>query len=321
MILSGLLSALPPFFEVCVVSSNPAMTQDLHRVSAVLPPPAGFRSFFRRGSFAIFSRIKKADFVLFGGGGLLQNREKKAIFLWAFYAAIVRFFRKKMLFVGNSIGPLQGFFAKNLAKNALSAAKFFSARDDFSLEFLKKIQREKIGISATDCVFLLPKFPRKKKRKGTLLSFRGDGNISPQKIQALFPFLPEPIVAFAHDRVDEDFAKKLGIPIMTPQNIEEVQFLFSERELVLTSRLHGGIFALCAETPFLCFSAAPKIRHFFEERGLQEVIFPENFSRKKITECLSKIKKEEKYSAKLRKIRISESKKAKNILPIFLQKD
>jgi len=322
MILSGLLSAIPQaLFEVCAVSSNPELTSKNHNVSAIFPPPFGFRSLFRRGSFSIFSAIRRSDFVIFGGGGLLQNRERKAIFLWAFYIAMVRFFRKKILFVGNSIGPLDGILAKKLAQNALSRAKFLSVRDAESFDFLKKIGREKQSLLATDCVFLLPKFPAQKKRKGTLIALRGDGDISARKIKTLFSSLPKPIFAISQDAVDEDFSRELGIKILSPESLEKVKSTFSSVELVLTSRLHGGIFSLMAETPFVCFSAAPKVRHFFAERGMEEMIFPEKFSRKKVLACLSRIRKDEKYIGFLRKIRRDEARKAKNLLPIFLQKD
>lgn len=322
MILSGILSAIPhAFFEVSVVSSDPHFTSRIHGVSAFFPPPFGLRSLFRRGNFSVFSVIQKADFVIFGGGGLLQDREKKAIFLWSFYVAVVRFFRKKILFVGNSIGPLSRPFSRVLAKNALSTTPFFSSRDQASLDFLKEIAKEKQSFGSTDCVFLLSKFPAQKKRKGTLIALRGDGHISVKKIKSIFSLLPKPIFAIAQDSVDENFAQEMGVEVLTPKNLREVKKAFSQAELVLTSRLHGGIFSLMAETPFVCFSAAPKIHSFFSERDLGEAIFPEAFSRKKLSSFLLKIQKDKEFFRVLRRIRQNEAKKAKNLLPIFLQKD
>ena len=317
VLLSGILSGISPSFEILVVSSDPDFTRQIHGVDAVLPPPAGIRSFFRRESFRFFSVLKSADFVFFGGGGLLQNREKSAIFLWFFYAKITQFFQKKIFFVGNSIGPLSGFLAKFLAQSALKTAKFFSARDAFSFEFLKKIGKKKVAIAATDAAFLLPKFPEKKRRSGTILVFRGDGNISARKIKNLFSALPKPISAIAMDKIDEKWAKKIGVKIQKPKNLAELKSFFAGAKLVLSSRLHGAIAALCAETPFLAFSAAPKIRNFFAERGIGDAVFPEKFSRKKV---LQKIQKMQKNPLPLKKIRILERKKAKNILPPLFQK-
>lgn len=322
-ILKGLLSNLDSArFLVTVVSSNPTWTKKQHGVSSVLPPPFGIRSLFRGGIFKTIRAIASADIVLFGGGGLFQGREKKAIWLWGWYRLFAGLLAKKIIFVGNSVGPLRSKFSRKIVRKSFENSRFISVRDSASQKVLAElgILKEKIIVS-TDAAFLLRKPSSAKRRAGSLILLRGDGKITADHLKKLFPALPRPIRAIAMDRVDEGFAQSLGVSVCRPESVADLEKIISCSKILLSSRLHGGILALRCETPFILFSSAPKIKSFFSERGLGDVIFSERFQPKRVANKIRFLLKNAiRYKKVLRDVRLEEQKKVHDFLPLFLRK-
>jgi polysaccharide pyruvyl transferase CsaB len=321
-ILSGLLSALASSrFRIIVISSQPKHTGKHHNISSFPPPPFGIRSFFRFSFLRTIRCISSADIILFGGGGLFQDREKRAIFLWGWYRFIAGMFGKRIIFVGNSVGPLRSFVSRYIAKQSFFSSSFISLRDTHSQELLEKmgIPLENI-ISSTDALFLLRKLPKKREREGTILAFRRSDKKNIQKIKNIFSILPKPIYVISMDKEDEDFLSKYNVPFLHPKSVLHLRNIFSQSKFVLSSRLHGGIFALQAETPFLLLSAAPKIQHFFSERGFSDILFSEIDEKRMKRKVRDMMKNFSKIQEKLEQVRLQEQKKAKQILPLFLQK-
>lgn len=325
-ILSGLLHCFPKdHFRLLVFSSDPQKTKKIHQVESIPFPPFGLRSLFRSSSYSFLSPLREASIVLFGGGGLFQDREPFAVLLWSYFALLVRFVSKrntKVFCVGNSFGPFRSLLSKFFVRIALQNIRFFSVRDSESLALLHRLAPQNALIEqATDFAFALSTPRTRYKRQGTILAFRGDGNISLERVQKMFNFLPKPITAIAMDSVDQTFAKRLHIPLLEPKNTAELLRFFSEAECVLSSRLHGGILSLLAETPFLLFSSAPKIQHFFGDRGLSKLVLREDSSLEEIRKAGKKIlSSSEKWQKEFRCLRKEERQKTKLLFPAFLQK-
>ena len=114
----------------------------------------------------------------------------------------------------------------------------------------------------TDFAFALSTPRTRYKRQGTILRVSRDGNISLERVQKMFNFLPKPITAIAMDSVDQTFAKRLHIPLLEPK-IQRNSFVsFLKRNVCSLPVFMGHSFSL-AETPFLLFSSAPKYNIFF----------------------------------------------------------
>lgn len=323
-ICQGLLSTLSNSgYIVDVVSANPRFTSTAYHVFSISRPPAGVRSLLTiRRSVAFFKTLKRADIVIFGGGGLFQDKERFAVLLWWYYVSIVRLFGKKIIFVANSVGPLSTIVTRWLTKQALSRARFISVRDQDSKILLKQlgVQSERV-ILASDAVFLLKKSPAASSRQGTLIMIRGDQPLIVDRIKKLIKAnqLPTPIKVIAMDTMDKNIIQEIGVPIIIPKNITELRKKIASSHLILSSRLHGCLLSILEETPFIAFSSAPKITAFLRDRKLQDIIFPEKFSYKKIVHKIHEITDNQLFAAKLRDIRIQEKKTVKNALPIFLQ--
>ncbi len=321
-ICAGLISALKKTdFETTVVSANPRFTMQEHSVASVPRPPFGLRSFLKLTSFFRFLlALRATDLVIYGGGGLFQDREAKAPLLWSYYVWWARRFQKKYIIIANSVGPLVTESARKHARKAFLGARFISVRDQASQKMLVKlgIPNERI-IIATDAVFLLRKLSAPKSKKGTLLMIRGDGKMSSKRIKKLCKekALPKPIRCAVMDSLDTNFAHKSGVPIVMLGDIGTLRKEISNSRLVISSRLHGNLLALLENTPFLALSAAPKIRSFFEDRGLSDHIIAETASTKKIASSCIVIQK--KSTRDFQQIRTVERKSASNILPLLLQ--
>ncbi len=323
-ICAGLIAALQKTkVHITVVSADPDFTMAHHPgIVAVYRPPFGFRSFFAvHRLWGFVSALRDADLVLYGGGGLFQDREAKAPLLWWYYTRWAKWFGKKYIFVANSVGPLAKISSRFFARAAFRDARFISVRDTDSQKILLHlgIADQKIVV-ATDAAFYLRKSAVRAPRKGTLIIIRGDGKISIKRIQKLLinKAFPKPIRLVSMDNLDKLFVQKNGIKQSKFSHLTELRKNIARSQLVISARLHGCILALLEETPFVALVAAPKIKSFFIDRSLKHAILPENSSENTIVTCAQHVLLPSE-AKKLRSLRQKECQHAQNILPFFLQ--
>ena len=287
IILQGLLTALQGKFAVTVASANPALTKDKHSVDTVLGLPFGFRSFcksiFGGKIVQTLRAIAKADFVFFGGGGLFQDREKRAFPMWTFFLRICLLWRKRVFLVANSFENFKKQRSLNCAKKLFKKVEFFSVRDNFSKGLLQSlgVENSKINL-ATDCAFFLKSQPVEAERSGGLLILHGE-KISAGQSKAIKNFVQESEMKFAflpmqkNISCDHRLAKSLGTTCLNPSSVGEIFTLASQPKLILTIRLHGAIAAMLQGTPFLAFSKMGKMKHFLTKAGLGALLLPSEF--------------------------------------------
>lgn len=322
-ICAGMLQALRKSQgEITVVSANPQFTKHEHdNVASVPRPPFGLRSLLRIGDLWRFVRaLKSADLVIYGGGGLLQDREPMAIPAWWYYMQWAKWFRKKYILVANSVGPLSNSRARMLVRSALRDCRFISLRDTSSrlLLLAAGIAPERI-ISATDAVFFLRRLPTVKRRSGTLVMLRGDGKTDLKRINKLLndSAIPKPISLVAMDHLDKDFIQKLPFRQFEPTTLSELRRKIAKSRLVISARLHGCLLALNEETPFVALSAAPKIAAFLQDRQLEDFLVSETVSAKHFSTTIRSVLRKPRQL--LHRKRMEERRNSAHILPFFLQ--
>ncbi len=288
-ILSGVLSQIDfTKYSVTVISDQPKWTEKMHqktcKISAVLPPPFGVRSFFRgafsfgQGFFKTKKVIQESDFVIFGGGGLFQDRPKKAIQIWNFYLRLCQFYGKNVFLAGNSFEKLTEKKNAEKTQKLFKNIPFFSVRDEASAEHLHKqfgVPLLKISQSS-DGAYFLPRKSKSGRKKGVLLAIR-EGEISEKKEKKLLKILRENFPQEAEENTievlvmqekksgDKNFALRHLLPFFEPENLEHLHEKLRSSKFVLTSRLHAGILANLAGTPFVAVSTRDKISQFFGE--------------------------------------------------------
>lgn len=328
-ILTGMLQLLDQEkWRITIVSPFRSFIEKHYSLPSIFPPPSGLRSFltYGREMQKTYTALREADFVLFGGGGLFQENPKKALRIWNSYLRICLALGKKVLLVGNSVGPF--LTARSLQKTAhfFQKTSFVSVRDEASYQRLKKMAiAENKSVLATDFACALkPRDREWKKRKGILLALRPD-DLSPALQKMLIPFCQkqiEPILFLSmqsKQAYDEKIVQQLGIPVFQPTSLESLRRKISSAKLVIANRLHAGILAMLSETPFLMIPSRPKISDFFCTLGLENLILPPKLSFKKLERKQQEIlNKHAVLQKKLRKIAMQEQKKTALLLPDFL---
>lgn len=330
VILFGLLKAISPKkWDITVVSSNPERTAKQYHIKTVCQPPFGFRSLLKNSFFPTIKAIKEAEIILFGGGGLFQDKEKRAFLMWSFFLRICLFFNKKVALVGNSIGPLNKSISRLQAQQLFNQLPFISVRDQDSYDLLKEIGITETKISlATDCAFFLA--PIKKatqKNKPILLILHGEYTSESQikKIKKFVQYLKnkkEKVYFLAmQKRVSNDhkMAEKLGIPLLEADSVKEIVDYISSAKFILSSRLHGIILSILASVPFLAFSEMPKVKGFLASAGLSKYFIQSNFSNQFLIKFFEQSRKQnQKIQTELKKAFKNEKSKARLILPDFI---
>jgi polysaccharide pyruvyl transferase WcaK-like protein len=271
-ILAGILSHFDQKkYRIVIVSNSPFFTKQEYGVEAVYPPPFGIRSLLRGNFFQVFREIKKSSFVIFGGGGLFQERPPFAVHLWSYYLRIVAFFQKKILFLANSFEPMSFKREVKVSKLFRKYGSFFSVRDKESSELLKKWGVSEIKISsATDASFLLPIFKKRGRKSGVILALR-EGELSNEQEKKLLKML---VSIFPNEKIsslsmqketarDDLFAIRNELSNIVPENLDQVRNAVASAKIVIANRLHAGILSCLSETPFLMISTRPKIAQFF----------------------------------------------------------
>lgn len=135
-ILAGQIQELQkiPNITITVVGKSSKEIKRIHKVQAL----------FMRNINAVRKEIKKADFVMIGGGGLINKVERNLIgFLFQLYIIGVffilpRIYKKKTYITGIGIYNNANRFIVSLALPFFRTAGFITVRDHHSQEFLKK---------------------------------------------------------------------------------------------------------------------------------------------------------------------------------------
>lgn len=251
-----------PGIRITALSADPAKTREMHLVDAV----------YRFDIPRIMKMMKGAKLFLFGGGNLLQDKTSTRSLLY--YTEMLRLAHRvgvKIAVFAGGIGPVS---EKNTHRvvESLALVDRISLRDKESLDFLKAHLPEKdaalvfdpaileraadIALSRKKYFVVIPKKCGKKAEK-TLADF----------ITAFAKAHGwKPIVVSMFDGEDLPFARRLCAAVQgemfAPRSVGELIGLAAGSELVVSSRLHGLIYAAVSEVPMMSYSADGKLSSF-----------------------------------------------------------
>ncbi len=115
--------------DVTVFSSDPEFTKNSYNVNSV-------NSFdFKK----IIAAIKNSDFVISGGGSLLQDvTSLKSLVYYSLIIAAGLFFNKKVIIFAQGIGPINNKLARFIIMNLLKQCSLVTVRDEESYNLLNK---------------------------------------------------------------------------------------------------------------------------------------------------------------------------------------
>lgn len=276
--------------------------------------PFGIRSFLKP-----YRLLKSCDAFVLGGGGLFTDEE--SIFVsafWAFQGLVALFLRKPLLCLGISVGPVKRI-NRPLVKYVLRRAKLIVVRDKASQSLLRGWGVESFYFP--DLAFLFEEDSEETSARGNIQSDRVDVT-KKYIVISVRPFIKNndnlyTIFAQFCDTVIEKFGLDIRLipfqrgvdfdvkilntifdrinnrPHVTVtkfyEDISELIDVIRNAELVVAMRLHAGILAMKANTPFIPLSYMQKVVDLWKDFP---DITPVNFSEITLEKLLDRFKKE-----------------------------
>jgi len=259
--------------NLTVMSGNPDETSRSY----------GLRSIDRRDTNAFKKALDECDALVFPGGSIFQDASSvKSV---AYYGQLVKSAKakgKKVIFLGQGVGPLDGFLSKRWAASAFNMADAVAVRDPGSLTLLQSLGvKRSIRITA-DCAYLLP--PPK---EGDSMGFNVGGmkavgiSVRPHgkkdEIKLLFGELARLLfqsqimpVFIEMDKVHDgplilEISKAQGGKIPDMRKVQtpmQLQQRMHRLEGVIAMRLHAGILASTVGIAPFMVSYDPKVSAF-----------------------------------------------------------
>lgn len=266
--------------RVTVMSGNPEETYYQY----------GFNSIDRRDLSEFKKALDTSDALVFPGGSIFQDASSvKSV---AYYGNLVKLAKgrgKKVVFLGQGVGPLTSYLGKRWASSAFNMADGIAVRDPSSLSLLKELG-VKVPIRVTaDMAFLLPPPTDTDSvgfavggMKAVGISVRPHGK--KDEVQKLFGEFARMLynaqimpVFIEMDRQHDgplilEISKSQGgkIPDMRKmQTPVQIQQRMARLEAVVAMRLHAGILSATAGVPPFMVSYDPKVTAFAKLLDIQ----------------------------------------------------
>ncbi|QTA38749.1 polysaccharide pyruvyl transferase family protein [Thermosipho ferrireducens] len=216
------------------------------------------KQFNRFNILKLFENILKADAIICGGGGVLQDKTSFKSFFY--YYSIFEFsllMRKPVIFFGNSFGPVRKKLSMLLLKRLLKQKKLYIfARDPVSSKYAS--QHNSHTFLATDpAIRFLSKLDiTPSKRTDTAV-------IIPRKFRSYIPVLLnlkhlgfKNIIFLPFAPEDEILAKRLANFSIKGLNMsfskpEEAIEKITKASVIISERFHGSLTAAYFDIPFI----------------------------------------------------------------------
>lgn len=253
-LLAALIAELGSY-DITVLSGNPAATTRLHGVRAVHR---------YRGALGAIART---DALIFGGGGLLQDRTSHRSLLY--YTGLIRaakLFRKRVVLLGQSLGPLSAR-GEEQVKRAVNGTAL-GVRDDISFALAEQLHLA--PTKTPDIALTLPAPAGMHDPNGPVVVVpRAD---EPAFIGLLGVVIPRlqaagiSVIGAAFQPSDETSALGIDVPLIS-SNAEWHERL-AGASAVLSVRLHGVVLGVSAGIPAVALSYDPKVAGFADYAGV-----------------------------------------------------
>lgn len=270
-LLISLLQMLPQEIQPLILSATPEHTKEMLQVPA----------FPYRSAFSILEALQKADYLIWGGGSLMQDATSfRNPIYYGGLMALAQQRGLKTLAWAQGIGPLRLPFSRWLTRQALLGCDAISVRDRASVELLSQW-----GLSpllAPDPVWALESEPLPKlwelPAPRIAVTLRNHKQLTRNKIQAftnalisfqkatetcilLVPFQPQ------DQSLAEEIANQLPDPkaIIQDKSPGRLKSLFRGVEMAIGMRYHSLIMAAAEECRCFAISYDPKITQLMTE--------------------------------------------------------
>lgn len=320
--------------DITVLSNNPEKTSAVY----------GVKSVNRWDLKSVIKTIKASDMLISGGGSLLQDvTSSKTIPYYLAIVKIAQFFKKRVVFYSQGIGPVNKPFNRFLIKKVVNKVDSIFVREPASKRLL-----EEIGIKKPISVAIDPVIGIKHESKAAIVPEHSVGiYIRPWEnekeiIESLVPslvmlvkkqyklyFIPmhyeqdlevakklkdKLLDEIEKEKLEQDVKKQI-IVIDKMLSIQEVLHYTQGFEFIIGMRLHSLIMAAAEKIPMLALSYDPKVTAFMKEIKVPYCIKTEEISGEIVApmleELISHTEEQKKHLAKM-----YEEKKERVYMPV-----
>lgn len=342
-VLYAILSALRKEIkelDITVLSNNPDKTKALY----------GVKSVDRWKIKEVAKVIKECDILISGGGSLLQDvTSSKNIPYYLAIVKIAQFYKKKVVFYSQGIGPVNKKLSRWLIKKVVNKVDAIYVRDNSSKTLLQEIGIKKpvgaaldpvLGIEVPEDSIIRPK----RKTVGVYIRPWMDENHDRNLISSMVPGLVYLIeqgyrICFIpmHYEQDREITKELAKAVKKSASqkasieanrvdesvevldkmlsIHEVMSYTAGFDMVIGMRLHSLIMAAASRVPVLALSYDPKVTQFMDEMELSHCIYTSELGEENFLKEVIDVEKE-KENQKKHLDKIFEKKKSRIYLPV-----
>ncbi len=281
-LLASLLQMLPPQVSPLVLSANPQLTTQQHRV------PACDRSSFP----AVWQALRNSDGFIWGGGSLIQDATSAlSPIYYTGWMAVAQRLGLKTIAWGQGIGPLKRPTTQWLAKTSFQGCTAVSVRDTASAQLLQNWGID--GPLAPDPVWALESvampgladLPSPK----VAVVLRSHSQLSPERLATLAQALQQfqqatqtfilllPFQASQDLAIAQTLHRQLpGVSqILQVADPRQLKGVFRGVEMAIAMRLHGLIMAAAEGCRCFALSYDPKVTQLMQELNLLGWLLPE----------------------------------------------
>jgi polysaccharide pyruvyl transferase CsaB len=265
------LRARDPRVRICVLSARPRETAAFHMVDAI----------HRFDLAGIQKKMKKTKLFLFGGGSLLQDKTSNRSL--SYYIHMLRMAKKsgaKIAVFANGIGPVLREKNRARIRGALALADTLSFRDVASLDFCRAHCPEKEPRLVFDPVILETGVNTGAKRKCFFAVIpKKTTSAGEEHLKRAIAYMIQekglrPMFISLFDAEDGEYTKRLAREFDAEyalcREAEVCMDYLSRAGFLLSSRLHGLVYATAACCPMLALTDDVKLLSYMGTIGFGE---------------------------------------------------
>lgn len=302
LILKGLLKVVRqlPRVQITVTSGDPEETRRLHgdtiATCPFVPSSAGswIKNMLNGKAFRALLAIRKSDLIVFGGGGLFNEKEERSIGIWTSQARMWRRFKKHAIIVGQSIGEIKKPEHQKTIRDVCASMKKICVRDTASKKNLEQLGvKHSITVLRDSALWLtdadfsenekvkdVNNLSRESFKPYALISLRTwpgvDHDELTQKVKEYAVYVQDRYhLALKFVAMQEGDSMEVPESTMTrvePANLDELWHEFRQASVVVAMRLHACILATLARKPLLALSYDDKVRNLLSDLGHAEAV-------------------------------------------------
>ncbi|MDF2593968.1 MAG: csaB [Clostridia bacterium] len=325
-ILSQLRESMPEI-RITVLSNNPEKTKLMYEVDAVN----------RWHIKEVIKVIKESDMLISGGGSLLQDvTSSKTIPYYLGIVKLAQWYKKKVVFYSQGIGPIEHGYNKWLTKKIVNKVDAIFVRDSHSKEVLEELGITKpINVAADPVLGIKPnghvyKYVRdllgEAKAVGVYIRpWENEEELISSLEKALQYVIREgykvyliPMYYLQDREIAHKLKNKLGenaIVVDKMLTIDEVVSYTACFEFIIGMRLHSLIMAAAQKVSMIGLSYDPKVRDFMKDMEIPYCIEVQHIGSNELIYMIQRLM-DDKNALKIHLSTIYELKKQKLNLPV-----